>query len=68
MNLDCNGSVNSKPAHPPPPRAFVLFFQIMLQMPHGGVSSYVQIPTVGLLEERKRPTHTALSRVTDDQM
>ena len=36
-------------------------------MPHGGVSSYIQIPTVGLLEECKRPTQTALSRVTDDQ-
>ena len=36
-------------------------------MPHSGVSSYVQIPTVGLLEECKHPTQTALSRPTDDQ-
>ena len=36
-------------------------------MPHGGVSSYVQIPTVKLLEECKRPTQTTLRRVTDDQ-
>ena len=34
-------------------------------MPHGGVSSYVQIPKmVGLLEECKCPTQPALSRVT----
>ena len=49
-----NGSVNSKRDHPPP--GICLFLKIMLQMPHGGVSSYVQIPTVGLLEECKRPT------------
>ena len=36
-------------------------------MTHDGASSYVQVPTVGLLEECKRPTQTALSRVTDDQ-
>jgi len=58
------------PLNPPPsPGHFVghlSFFQIMLQILHGGVSSYVQIPMVGLLEECKRLTQTALSRVTDD--
>ena len=49
-------------SYPPPPPPGHL-----LQMPHSGVSSYVQMPTVGLLEECKRPNQTALSRVTDDQ-
>ena len=40
-------------------RAFVghlSFFEKMLQMPHGGASTLIQIPTVGPQEEGKYPT------------
>ena len=52
------------PFPPPPPptiRAFVLFVFVvvflMLQMPHGGASTFMQIPMVGPWEECKYPTH-----------
>ena len=39
-----------------PPQASV-FLKKMLQMPNGGASTFIQIPTVGPQEEGKYPTH-----------
>ena len=59
-NLLLYGSVSPTARIPPPP-AFVghlsFFKKKMLQMPHGGASTFIQIPTVGPREECLYPTH-----------
>ena len=50
---------------PPPPGAFVghlSFFQKILQMPHGGASTFIQIPTLGPQEGGKYLTHGTRSK------
>ena len=62
-----NGSVNSNHMHlpppPPPTWAFVIFVKYVENAPSVcGASTFIQIPTVGLLEEGKYPTHGTRSR------
>ena len=45
-----------------PPPGHLYFFKKMLQMPHGGASTFIQIPTVGPREEGKYPTHGTRSK------
>ena len=54
------GSFNSNHAHPAD--WDLSFFKKMLQMPHGGASTIIQIPTVGPQKEGKYLTHGTRSK------